>query len=96
MIAVADIAEQLNELAPSLAPELLPNGHRSGNKWMFSGIPDHGKSASAYVHLAVTKVGHWIDLGNAAPGEEKGDMLDGALKTVRSFAQDGSANAGQE
>lgn len=76
MITVAEIAEQLNALAPSLAPDLLPNGHQAGNKWMASGIADTGKSASLFVRLSGGRVGHWIDLGNAAKGEEKGDMLD--------------------
>lgn len=72
----AAVIDQLNSLAPSLAAELLPNGRRAGNKWMFSGIPDHGKSESAFVHLSGAKIGKWFDMGNAAPGEDKGDMLD--------------------
>lgn len=70
------IIDQLNDRAGSLGPELLPNGRRSGNKWMFSGIADHGKSESAYLHLSGPKQGLWLDLGNAAAGEERGDMLD--------------------
>ncbi len=76
MIDYGEICARLNELAPSLAPDLLPNGRRSGNKWMFSGLDDHGRSESAYVHLAGSKIGKWFDHGNAAPGEDKGDMLD--------------------
>lgn len=72
----AEICARLNETAGTLAPELLPNGRRSGNKWMFSGIDDHGKSESAYVILSGPKIGKWFDHGNAAPGEDKGDMLD--------------------
>lgn len=72
----AEICARLNEIARTLAPELLPNGRRSGNRWMFSGIDDHGKSESAYVELAGAKIGKWFDHGNAAPGEDKGDMLD--------------------
>jgi hypothetical protein len=73
---VDQIAERLNALAESLAPKLLPNGHRSGNNWMASGIADTGLSASLYVYLTGDKRGHWTDAGNAAPGEEFGDMLD--------------------
>ena len=76
MISVAEIAERLNAQAASLAPDLLPNGHRAGNKWMASGISDHGKSASLFVHLSGSRIGHWCDMGNAAPGEERGDMID--------------------
>jgi indolepyruvate ferredoxin oxidoreductase beta subunit len=44
-----------------------------------------------------TDAAEWLRrLREAALKDEKGDMLDGALKTVRSFAQDGSATAGQE
>jgi hypothetical protein len=63
-------------MAAELAAELLPNGRRAGNKWMFSGIPDHGQSESAWVNLSGGSIGHWLDMGNAAPGEERGDMLD--------------------
>lgn len=78
LLTVSEIAEKLNAQARTLAPELLPNGHYSQrkDKWMFSGIPDHGKSASAWVHLGGAKIGKWFDMGNAAPGEDKGDMLD--------------------
>lgn len=76
MMDIGEICDRLNERANSLAPDLLPNGRRSGGKWMFSGIPDHGKSESAYVILSGAKCGKWFDLGNAAPGEDKGDMLD--------------------
>lgn len=76
MMEIGAICAQLNDLADSLAPELLPNGRRAGSKWMFSGIPDHGKSESAYLHLSGPKTGKWFDMGNAAPGEDKGDMLD--------------------
>lgn len=76
LVPVEEIADRLNSLAPSLAPELLPNGHRSGNKWMASGIADTGRSASLYVHLTGPSIGHWRDLGNCPAGEEKGDMLD--------------------
>lgn len=73
---ISDICARLNERASTLAPDLLPNGRRAGNKWMFSGIDDHGQSESAYVILSGVKVGKWFDHGNAAPGEDKGDMLD--------------------
>ena len=76
MISVAEIAERLNDQAASLAPDLLPNGHRAGNKWMASGIADTGRSASLFVHLSGARIGHWCDMGNAAPGEERGDMID--------------------
>lgn len=76
MMEIGAICAQLNERASELAPDLLPNGRRAGAKWMFSGIPDHGKSESAWVHLSGPKIGKWFDMGNAAPGEDKGDMLD--------------------
>lgn len=78
MYTVSEIAEKINGQARELAPELLPNGHYSQgrDKWMFSGIADTGRSASAWVHLQGPKVGKWFDMGNAAPGEDKGDMLD--------------------
>lgn len=76
MIEVREIAEKLNDQARSLAPELLPNGQKSGNKWMASGIADTGKSASLYVHLSGPSIGHWRDCGNCPAGEERGDMLD--------------------
>lgn len=76
MISVAEIADRINMCAGELAPELLPNGRRAGSRWMFSGIADTGRSESAWVHLSGGKIGKWFDMGNAAPGEEKGDMLD--------------------
>lgn len=76
MISVGEIAERLNDEAATLAPDLLPNGRRAGGKWMASGIADTGRSESLYVHLSGPKIGHWFDMGNAAPGEDKGDMLD--------------------
>lgn len=76
MIAVSEIAARLNDQAVTLAPELLPNGRRAGVKWMASGVADTGRSESLYVHLSGAKIGHWFDMGNAAPGEDKGDMLD--------------------
>lgn len=74
--SVADIADEFNGHARTLAPELLPNGFRSGNNWMASGIDDTGKSASLAVNLSGTAVGHWSDYGNARAGEDKGDMID--------------------
>lgn len=71
-----DVVRGINDLAGELATELLPNGHRAGNLWKFSGMADTGRSASAYVHLSGPKIGKWFDHGSAAPGEDKGDMLD--------------------
>lgn len=73
---IGDLCSELNERAGELAPDLLPNGRRSGNKWMFSGLEDHGGSESAYVFLSGVKIGKWFDHGNAVAGEDKGDMLD--------------------
>lgn len=70
------VVDAINAMADSLAPELLPNGRKSGQLWKFSGIADTGASESAWVHLSGSKVGHWVDCGNAASGEERGDMLD--------------------
>lgn len=74
--SVDDIFDEFNALAPELARELLPNGHRSGNKWMASGIDDTGKSASLAVNLSGANIGHWTDYGNAPAGEDHGDMVD--------------------
>ena len=76
MISVGEIAERLNNQAATLVRELLPNGRQAGVKWMASGVADTGRSESLYVHLSGPKIGHWFDMGNAAPGEDKGDMLD--------------------
>ena len=76
MIEVRDICDRLNGLAPQLAPRLLPNGKRSGNYWMASGIDDTGQSASLALCLAGARCGHWVDHGSARAGEERGDMLD--------------------
>lgn len=70
------VVDAINAMADSLAPELLPNGRKSGNRWMFSGIADTGASESAFVNLSGARIGHWCDMGNAATGEERGDMLD--------------------
>jgi hypothetical protein len=78
---VADICDRLNECAAELARELLPNGHKSGAYWMASGIADTGRSASLAVHISGGSVGHWRDHGNAAPGEDHGDMLDLVMLT---------------
>lgn len=72
----AQVVDAINALAGELAPELLPNGRRAGNKWMFSGIADTGQSESAWVNLSGARIGHWVDMGNCAAGEEKGDMID--------------------
>lgn len=72
----AHVVDRINAMAGELAPELLPNGRRAGNKWMFSGIPDHGQSESAWVNLSGPRIGHWCDMGNAAAGEDRGDMID--------------------
>lgn len=84
MRSVAEICELLNDQAATLAPDLLPNGRRAGDKWMASGIADTGRSESLYVHLSGEKIGKWFDMGNAAAGEDKGDMLD-LLRLVRGF-----------
>lgn len=70
------VVDAINGMAAELAAELLPNGRRQGNRWMFSGIADTGASESAWVNLSGPRVGHWCDMGNAAAGEERGDMLD--------------------
>jgi hypothetical protein len=70
------VVDAINAMADSLAPELLPNGRRNGTKWMFSGIADTGQSESAWVNLSGPRTGHWCDMGNAASGEERGDMID--------------------
>lgn len=72
----AEVVERINAQAADLCAELLPNGHRRGNKWKFSGIPDNGQSESAWCELSGPKIGRWRDAGNAAFGEERGDMID--------------------
>lgn len=74
--SIDDIFGEFNRLAPELAKELLPNGHRSGNMWMASGIDDTGKSASLAVNLTGQKIGHWTDYGSAPNGDDHGDMVD--------------------
>jgi hypothetical protein len=86
LMSVADIADQFNAQAASLARELLPNGHKAGNKWMASGISDTGKSASLAVELSGTRIGHWTDYGNARAGEDHGDMID--LLALKRFGGD--------
>jgi hypothetical protein len=76
LIPVSVISERLAPLAYELARELLPNGHRAGDVWKFSGIADTGRSASAWLHLSGRKQGRWTDAGNAMAGEEKGDLID--------------------
>lgn len=92
LLTVDQIAQRLNAMAESLAPQLLPNGHRSGTNWMASGIADTGQTASLYVHLCGEKIGHWSDAGGAAPGEEHGDMLD-LLRLKRGLGSVGDAVA---
>lgn len=87
--SVSDIADEFNRQAVSLAKELLPNGFRSGNNWMASGIKDTGKSASLAVSLSGTRIGHWTDHGNARAGEERGDMID--LLALRRYGGDRKA-----
>lgn len=74
--SVDDIFGEFNRKAPDLAKELLPNGHRSGNLWMASGIDDTGKSTSLAVNLTGASIGHWTDYGSAAAGDDHGDMVD--------------------
>lgn len=92
MKLVSEIAEELNALAPSLAPDLLPNGQRSGLYWLASGIADTRGGTSLYVNLAGASIGHWRDMGNAGPGEDRGDMLD-LLRLTRGLADTGAAVA---
>lgn len=72
----AHVVDLINGMAAELAAELLPNGRRNGQRWMFSGIADTGASESAWVNLSGARIGHWCDMGNAATGEERGDMVD--------------------
>lgn len=74
--ALDDIFDEFNRRAVDLARELLPNGHRSGNLWMASGIDDTGKSASLAVNLTGARIGHWTDYGSAQAGDDHGDMVD--------------------
>lgn len=87
--SVADIADEFNGLAKSLAKELLPNGHASGTYWMASGVDDSGETASLAVKLSGANMGRWTDYGNAMPGEDKGDMID--LLAIRRFGGDRKA-----
>lgn len=76
LASVDDIFGEFNRRAADLAKELLPNGHRSGNLWMASGIDDTGKSASLAINLSGPRIGHWVDYGSAQAGEDHGDMVD--------------------
>lgn len=76
VIDVAEICERLNARAVSLAPQLLPNGRRSGNVWQFSGVDDVPGGSSAWLYLSGPSIGHWQDAGSCGAGEEKGDLLD--------------------
>lgn len=87
--SVSEIADRFNALAATLAKELLPNGYRSGNNWMASGIDDSGKSASLAVKLSGSGIGHWQDYGNARAGEDHGDMID--LLALRRYGGDRKA-----
>lgn len=89
LYSVSEIADRINAQALTLAKELLPNGYRSGNHWMASGIDDSGKSASLYVYLSGPRIGHWNDAGNARPGEDHGDMID--LIALRLYGGDRKA-----
>ena len=89
LISVAEIAERFNAQAASLARELLPNGYKSGNHWMASGIDDTGKSASLFVYLSGPRIGHWSDAGNAKADEDRGDMID--LLALRRYGGDRKA-----
>lgn len=82
LISVPEIAERLNATAETLAPDLLPNGKRCGAYWRASGVDDTGRSTSLAVRLSGSTVGHWVDYGGAAAGEQKGDMID-LLQLVR-------------
>lgn len=84
--SVADIADEFNGHAKSLAKELLPNGYLGGNYWMASGVDDSGKSSSLALCISGARIGHWTDYGNAAPGEDRGDMID--LLAIRRFGGD--------
>lgn len=72
----AHVVDLINGMAYELATELLPNGRKAGQRWMFSGIADTGASESAWVNLSGARIGHWCDMGNAMSGEERGDMVD--------------------
>lgn len=84
-ITIREIAQGLNARVSSLAPELLPNGHRHGRFWQTSSIDDiKTGSYSLKVNLNGARQGCWTDFG-AAPGmvERSGDML--TLLALRRF-----------
>lgn len=92
MISVAEIADKLNAQAPTLAPELLPNGRRAGNKWICSGVHDAGRGSSMWVNLSGAHQGQWRDAGNCPADQERGDMID-LLRHVRHGGDKGAAVA---
>jgi Toprim domain len=85
-MTVAEIAAKYNALAKTEGPRLLRNGTRIGSKWIFSGIADNGITSSAWLELSGSKIGRWMDAGNCAAGEEKGDLLD--LLALKQFHGD--------
>ncbi|MGF7151307.1 hypothetical protein FHS96_004970 [Sphingomonas zeicaulis] len=71
---IQTIAGLLNAMAPSLAPYLFPNGHRSGIHWRTGDLAD-SKGQSLVVNVSGGNPGHWHDF-NPGMAQGKGDMLD--------------------
>jgi hypothetical protein len=70
-MTAADISRALADRITSLAPELLPGGHREGREWRAGSV--RGEAGhSLGVHLAGERAGVWCDF---AAGEA-GDALD--------------------
>jgi putative DNA primase/helicase len=63
-----EIAAVLADRISSLAPELLPGGHREGREWRAGNV--NGEAGSSLgVHLAGHKAGIWSDFATGAAGD---------------------------
>lgn len=65
---LAELRDDLNAMAETLAPELLRNGRREGNLWAASCIDDKGGSWSLKLDLKGSHRGRWVDFARS-PGQ---------------------------
>jgi hypothetical protein len=70
-MTAAELSHALADRIDSLAPELLPGGHREGQEWRAGSLGGEA-GTSLGVHLAGRKTGVWSDFATG----EKGDALD--------------------
>ena len=81
LVSVGEIARMCAAHIQTLAPQLLPNGKKSGQEWI-CGSPAGEPGTQMAVHLTGTKAGIWAHFA----GHERGDALD--LIAVVLFAGD--------